>query len=164
MVSEELTVHNTLKEAAMAIAIRTAQTTWEGPLGSGTGMMRMGSGAAGVLPATWAARTERADGKTSPEELAAAAHFACYAMALALRLGEHKAVPERLAITATVTLDEAGGVPTIVSSHLDVTARIPAMDPAGFDAVAGEASDLCPVSRLFAGAKITVDARLEPAA
>jgi lipoyl-dependent peroxiredoxin len=148
----------------MAIAIRMAQTTWEGPLASGTGTISMGSGAAGVLPVTWASRTERPDGKTSPEELAAAAHSACYAMALALRLGEHKAVPERLAITATVTLDEAGGVPTIVSSHLDVTARIPAMDPAGFDAVVGEASDLCPVSRLFAGAKITVDARLEPAA
>ena len=148
----------------MAIAIRMAQTTWEGPLASGTGTLRMGSGAAGVLPVTWASRTERPDGKTSPEELAAAAHSACYAMALALRLGERKAVPERLAITATVTLDEAGGVPTIVASHLDVTARIPAMDPAGFDAVVGEASDLCPVSRLFAGAKITVDATLEPAA
>ena len=109
----------------MAIAIRMAQTTWEGPLASGTGTVRMGSGAAGELAVTWASRTERADGKTSPEELAAAAHSACYAMALALRLGERKAVPERLAITATVTLDEAGGVPTIVSSHLDVTARVP---------------------------------------
>jgi osmotically inducible protein OsmC len=134
----------------MAIAVRTAQTTWEGPL-----TVRMGSGAAGELAVTWAARTERADGKTSPEELAAAAHCACYAMALALRLGERKAVPEQLAITATVTLDEAGGIPAIVSSHLDVTARIPGLDRAGFDAVIGEASDLCPVSRLFAGAKIT---------
>ena len=147
----------------MAIAIRMAQTTWEGPLASGAGTLRMGSGAVGELPVTWAARTERADGRTSPEELAAAAHSACYAMALALQLGEHQAVPERLAITATVTLDEADGVPTIVSSHLNVTARVPAMDPADFDAVIGEASDLCPVSRLFAGAKITVDAALEPA-
>jgi osmotically inducible protein OsmC len=57
---------------------------------------------------TWASRTGRADGKTSPEELAAAAHSACYAMAL--RLGEHKAAPQRLAVDATVTLDEAGGV------------------------------------------------------
>lgn len=56
----------------------------------------------------------------------------------------------------------AGGVPTIVSSHLDVTASIPGLDPAGFDAVIGEASELCPVSRLFADAKITVNARLEP--
>ena len=148
----------------MAIAVRTAQTTWEGPLASGTGLTGMGSGAAGELPVTWASRTERADGKTSPEELAAAAHSACYAMALALRLGEHKAVPERLAITATVTLDEVGGVPTIVSSHLDVTATVPGLDKAGFDTVVSEASELCPVSRLFAGAKITVDATLEPAA
>ncbi|MGH3192753.1 MAG: OsmC family peroxiredoxin [Streptosporangiaceae bacterium] len=147
----------------MAMAIRMAETTWEGPLASGTGTVRMGSGAAGELPVTWASRTERAGGKTSPEELAAAAHSACYAMALALRLGEHKAVPERLAISATVTLDEEGGVPTIVSSHLDVTARVPGLDQAAFDAVAGEASELCPVSRLFAGAKITVNVALEPA-
>ena len=147
----------------MAIAVRTARTTWEGPLASGTGAVRMGSGAAGELPVTWAARTERADGKTSPEELAAAAHCTCYAMALALRLGERKAVPERLAITATVTLDEASGIPTIVSSHLDVTARVPGLGPADFDAVIAEASELCPVSRLFGGAKVTVDAALEPA-
>lgn len=146
----------------MAIAVRRAQTTWEGPLTSGAGTIRTGSGAAGELPVTWASRTERADGKTSPEELAAAAHSACYAMALALRLGEHQADPQRLAITATVTLDHAGGVPTIVSSHLDVTASIPGLDKAAFDTVIGEASDLCPVSRLFAGAKITVNATLEP--
>ena len=71
----------------------------------------MGSGAAGELAVTWAARTERADGKTSPEELAASAHSACYAMALALRLGDHEVVPERLAINATVTLDQAGSAP-----------------------------------------------------
>lgn len=147
----------------MAIAVRTAQTTWEGPLASGTGTVRMGSGAAGELAVTWAARTERADRKTSPEELAAAAHSACYAMALALRLGERKTLPERLAITATVTLGQAGDVPAIVSSHLDVTARVPGLDKTAFDTVVGEASDLCPVSRLFAGAKITVDAALEPA-
>lgn len=147
----------------MAIAVRMAQTTWEGPLASGTGTVRMGSGATGELPVTWAARTERADGKTSPEELAAAAHSACYAMALALRLGEHKAVPERLASTATVTLGQAGGGPAIVSSHPDVTARVPGLGQTAFDTMAGEASDLCPVSRLFAGAKVTAGATLEPA-
>lgn len=147
----------------MPIAIRMAQTTWEGPLPTGTGLIRTGSSATGELPVTWASRTERARGKTSPEELAAAAHSSCYAMALALRLGEHKAVPERLAITATVTLDESGGVPTIVSSHLDVTASVPRLDKAEFETVVSEASELCPVSRLFAGAKITVDAILEPA-
>jgi hypothetical protein len=61
----------------MAIAVRRAQTTWEGPLASGAGVIPTGSGAAGELPVTWAARTDRADGKTSPEELAAAAHSAC---------------------------------------------------------------------------------------
>jgi osmotically inducible protein OsmC len=147
----------------MAIAIRTAQTTWDGPLASGPGMVRRGSGAAGELAVTWASRTERADGKTSPEELAAAAHSACYAMALALRLGEHRAAPDRLSVAATVTLDQAGGVPTSVSSHLDVTARVPGLSPDDFGTVVSEASDLCPVSRLFAGAKITVDATLEPA-
>jgi lipoyl-dependent peroxiredoxin len=147
----------------MAIAVRTARTSWEGPLSSGAGTVRMGSGAAGELPVTWTSRTERADGRTSPEELAAAAHSACYALALALRLGERKAAPERLAITATVTLEDADGVPAIVSSHLTVTARDPGLGQDGFDAVVGEASELCPVSRLFAGAKITVDAALEPA-
>jgi osmotically inducible protein OsmC len=68
-----------------------------------------------------------------------------------------------LAVTATLTLDEASGVPAIVSSHLDVTASVPGLDPAGFDAAIAEASDLCPVSRLFAGAKITAAAALEPA-
>ena len=68
----------------MAIAIRMAQATWEGPLASGTGLIRMDSGATGELPVTWASRTERADGSSSPEELAAAAHSACYALALRL--------------------------------------------------------------------------------
>jgi lipoyl-dependent peroxiredoxin len=83
-------------------------------------------------------------------------------MALALRLGEHKALPERLTIAATVTLDEVGGVPTIVSSQLRVSANVPGLEAAGFQAIVGEASKLCPVSRLFAGAEIMVDAALKP--
>ncbi len=83
-------------------------------------------------------------------------------MAFALRHGERKTVPERLTIAATVTLDEVGGVPTIVSSALRVNARVPGLDAAGFQAAVGEANELCPVSRLLAGAKITVKAALEP--
>ena len=146
----------------MAIAERTAETTWEGALASGSGVIRLGSGVLDGITVTWASRTERPDGKTSPEELAAAAHSACFAMALALRLGERKAVPERLAVAATVTLDEVGGVPTIVSSALRVNARVPELGADGFQAVIDEAAELCPVSRLFAGAKITVEAALEP--
>jgi lipoyl-dependent peroxiredoxin len=86
-------------------------------------------------------------------------------MALALRLGEHKAVPERLAITATVTLDEAGGVPTIVSSHLHVTATVPESRPGGIRRGDCRGQRAVPgVPAVRRGAKITVDAALEPAA
>lgn len=147
----------------MAIAERTAETTWEGPLANGSGTIRPATGALGELPVTWASRTEYPGGKTSPEELAAAAHSSCFAMALALRLGEHNAVAERLAVTATVTLDEVDGTPTIVSSDLRVGGRVPGLDARGFQEAVDEAAALCPVSRLFAGAKISVTAALDPA-
>lgn len=147
----------------MAIAERTAETTWEGTLADGRGTVRSTSGAWEALPVTWAAaRTEQPGGLTSPEELAASAHSACFAMALALRLGEHKVAAERLSITATVTLDEVDGVPTIVSSALRVRGRVPGIDRAGFQVAVDEAAALCPVSRLFAGAKISVESELEP--
>lgn len=151
------------KETLMTIAERSAATTWEGPLASGSGTIRPASGSLGGVPVTWASRTEQPGGKTSPEELAAAAHSSCFAMALALRLGERKAVPQRLSVTATVTLDDVGGLPTIVSSDLRVGAQVPGLDDSSFQAAVAEAADLCPVSRLFAGAKISVDAVLEPA-
>ena len=146
----------------MAIAVRTAETTWEGPLASGSGTIRPASGALGDLPVTWASRTEEPGGTTSPEELAAAAHSSCFTMALALRLGEHNAVAERLMVTAAVTLDEVDGTPTIVSSDLRVRGRVPGLDTAGFQQAVDEAAALCPVSRLFTGAKISVTAALEP--
>lgn len=147
----------------MTIAERTAETTWEGALARGRGTVRAASGAWDELPVTWASRTERPGGLTSPEELAAAAHSACFAMALALRLGERKVTADRLSITATVTLDEVDGVPTIVSSELRVRGRVPGVDQAGFKAAVDEAAALCPVSRLFAGAQITVHAELDAA-
>lgn len=147
----------------MAIAERTAETTWEGALAGGRGTVRASSGAWDELPVTWAARTERPDGLTSPEELAAAAHSACFAMALALRLGERKVTADRLSISATVTLDEVDGMPTIVSSEVRVRGRVPGVDQAGFKAAVDEAAALCPVSRLFAGAQITVHAELDAA-
>lgn len=146
----------------MSIAERTAKTTWEGPLASGSGMITgSSSGALGSLPVTWASRTETPGGKTSPEELAAAAHSSCYAMALSLTLGQHKAEATRVTIDAVVTLDAVDGVPTIVSSKLTVRALVPGLDAAGFQAIIDEASAVCPVSRLFAGTTISVDASLE---
>jgi osmotically inducible protein OsmC len=147
----------------MAIAERSAQTVWEGNLARGNGTIRPYSGAFEPLPVTWAARTEAPGGKTSPEELAAAAHSSCFSMALSLRLGERKSPPERLTVSATVTLDEVDGKPAIVSSALNVRGRVPGLDGEGFQQAVDEAAALCPVSRLFAGADITVDATLESA-
>lgn len=95
------------------ITDRTAQAVWLGPLSSGRGTVRSGSGAINDLPVTWAARIEAANGKTSPEELAAAAHASCFSMALAIRLGEHDVAPERLDVSATVSLDDVDGRPTV---------------------------------------------------
>lgn len=148
----------------MAIAERTAETTWEGTLAEGGGTIHPASGAlGGGLPVTWASRTKEPGGKTSPEELAAAAHSSCFAMALALRLGERKATAERLTVRATVTLDEVDGKPTIVSSDLRVRGRVPGLDAPGFREAVDEAAALYPVSRLFTGAKISVTAALDPA-
>ncbi|MGV0873999.1 OsmC family peroxiredoxin [Mycolicibacterium sp. XJ879] len=128
----------------MAIADRTTRTVWAGPGND----------------VTWAARTEQPGGKTSPEELAAAAHSSCFSMALALKLGEHHVEPQRLDVQATVTLDEVDGLPTIVTSALDITAEVEGIAAADFRKVGDEAAALCPVSRLFAGAKISVNAQL----
>lgn len=147
----------------MAIAKRTAETTWEGTLAAGRGTVRVTSGAWEALPVTWASRTERPDGLTSPEELAAAAHSSCFAMALALRLGEHKLAADRLSVAATVTLDDVDGVPTIVSPALRVRGQVRDSDPVRLQAVVDEAAALCPMSRLFAGATITVHTEAEAA-
>lgn len=151
----------------MSIADRAARTTWEGPLASGGGELSQGSsGALDGLPLTWASRTEQPGGKTSPEELAAAAHSSCFSMALALKLGENQTPPQRLEVTATVTLDAVDGVPTITTSRLKVSASVAGLDAETFAAVVDQAAALCPVSRLFAGATISVDAELnetEPA-
>jgi osmotically inducible protein OsmC len=145
----------------MAIAVRRAETVWEGTLAAGQGSVRGETGALGSLPVTWAARTEQPDGKTSPEELAAAAHSACFAMALALRLGEQGTQAERISVASEVRLDEVEGLPTIVSSGLTVRVTAPDLDDEHLQDVVDEAARLCPVSRLFAGAQVTVQAELE---
>lgn len=144
------------------IAERTAETTRQGTLAGGSGTVTTSSsGALDGQVVSWAARTEQPDGKTSPEELAAAAHSSCFSMALALRLGERKTPPQQLRVTAAVTLDDVDGVPTVASSALRVTGRVAGIDSAGFQAAVDEAAKLCPISRLFAGAKITATATLE---
>jgi osmotically inducible protein OsmC len=146
----------------MSIAERTTHTIWEGPLASGEGKLREGSsGALDGLELTWAARTEAPRGKTSPEELIAAAHSSCFSMALSLKLGENNTPPQRLDVASTVTLDEVGGAPTITASNIKVRAQVSGLSADDFAKVVDDAAALCPVSRVLAGARITVDAQLD---
>jgi lipoyl-dependent peroxiredoxin len=121
-----------------------------------------GSGALGELPVTWASRTERPDGRTSPEELIAAAHAGCFAMALSLVLGENHTPPERIAVSAACTLDEVDGAPKITTVALSVSARVPGLDRSGFDQAIERAAGLCPVSNALRGnVEISVQRELE---
>jgi lipoyl-dependent peroxiredoxin len=148
--------------ARMANAERTATTVWEGDLAHGNGILSLKSGAAPDLPVTWASRTERSDGKTSPEELIAAAHSSCFSMALSNGLAEGGTTAERLDVSATVTLDT--DTVTIVSSHLTVRGVVPGLDADGFAQAAQGAADNCPVSGALKGSlEITVDAQLHDA-
>ena len=146
----------------MAIATRQAEIEWVGPLATGAGTLSPGSRAFGPLPVTWASRTEQPDRKTSPEELIAAAHASCFAMALSLVLGENKTPAERIAITAACTLDEVDGAPRITTVHLNVRAWVPALEPAGFEELAARAEELCPVSNALRGnVQIHIESKLE---
>lgn len=91
----------------------------------------------------------------------AAAHSSCFAMAMALVLGKVHTPPQRLSVEAAVTLEDVDGVPTIVSSTVRVDGWVAQLDAAGFQKAVDEAAVLCPVSRLFAGARISVEATLQ---
>jgi osmotically inducible protein OsmC len=145
----------------MAIAERTATTGWDGDLAHGNGVVSGASGALEDLAVTWASRTERSDGKTSPEELIAAAHSSCFSMALAHGLTEAGHPPEHLDVVAKVTLDRKDDAPTVTTSELTVTGRVPGIDQAAFAAAAADAGQHCPVSRALAGVQTSVVATLQ---
>jgi osmotically inducible protein OsmC len=146
----------------MADAQRTAEAVWEGSLAQGTGAVKLtSSGAAGPLPVTWASRTARSEGKTSPEELVAAAHASCYCMALSGILGDAGTPPERLEVGATVTFAQIEGGFKVGSSALTVKGTVPGLDAAGFKKAADAAKDGCPISGALKGnVTITVVADL----
>ena len=147
----------------MPLARRKAEILWEGSLARGAGTLTSGSGALDQLPVTWASRTERPDGQTSPEELIASAHASCFAMALALVLGENKTPPERLAVRAACTLDELAGVPRITAIELAVRAQVPGLEAADLERMIERAGNLCPVSDALRGnVKIDVRSELSP--
>jgi osmotically inducible protein OsmC len=133
-------------------AIREARVVWNGVLMSGTGTVTAESSSRfRDLPVSWSARTEAPAGKTSPEELLAAAHAACFAMALSGSLAKAGTPPQRLEVGAKVTFDKVGESWTVVSSALDVRGVVPGIEPAKFAQAAEGARDNCPVSRAFKG-------------
>jgi len=146
----------------MALAERRAEVIWEGNLTKGKGSFHVGSGAMSDQAVTWASRTERSDGKTSPEELIAAAHASCFSMAFSNGLDKNGTPPERLNVEAVCTLDRIDGKLKITRMDLRVRGRVPGIDAAAFRAAAEEAKEGCPVSGALRGnVEMTVDAELE---
>ena len=141
----------------MAMATRVASVSWAGDL-TGSGELSLES--SGVLtntPVTWASRTEAPEGRTSPEELLAAAHASCYAMAFSNILASFGSAPESIRTTAAVTFDPPAG---ITGSHLRVEAKVPGISEADFQRLAEDAKATCPVSRALVGIPITIEAHL----
>jgi osmotically inducible protein OsmC len=136
--------------------------TWNGDLFNGSGTIdRVGSGALGPLDVTWASRAEDPNGRTSPEELIAAAHASCFSMAFSNILAKAGTPPEQLKTSATVTFVPGTG---ITKSVLAVEGRVPGLDETGFRELADEANANCPVSQaLKNNVELSVDARLTQA-
>jgi lipoyl-dependent peroxiredoxin len=143
----------------MAQAERKAEVTWTGALTDGSGQLTVNSGAFPTIGLTWAARTEQPGGKTSPEELIAAAHASCYAMALSATLGRAGSLPEHLRVTSVVSLDpKEGGGFQIGASRLTVAGKVPGLDQGQFEELARKGEEGCPVSNALRG---NVDIQLE---
>ena len=142
---------------------REARVNWEGNVARGHGTISAGTGAFDALPYSLATRIETHRERTSPEELLAAAHAACYAMSLAGELAGAGSPPEQVEVRATVTLDEVeGGSHRIVASELLARARVKEIDGATFQRLVETANDGCTLSALIsAGAEVTVKATLE---
>ena len=143
--------------------VRQATVTWTGNLASGSGRVSATtSGAFSELPVTWASRTESPDGRTSPEELIAAAHAACFSMAFSSALTKDGTPPGQLEVTATVRFAKDETRWSIASSHLDVRGRVEGSTQAAFSDAAERAKDGCPVSRALKGnVEVSVSASLE---
>ena len=129
-------------------AVSKADTVWEGDLSSGKGRVKVASGAFGEFPVTWASRAERTHGGTSPEELLAAAHAACYSMAFSNSLSKAGHHPERLNTTAEVEFVPGTGITTIT---LTVRGHIHGIEAGEFQKLAEAAKDGCPVSQALKG-------------
>ncbi|MDH6223709.1 MULTISPECIES: OsmC family protein [Streptomyces] len=136
---------------------RSAHTVWEGNLLEGSGVVTFDSSGTGSQPVSWPSRAEQANGKTSPEELIAAAHSSCFSMALSHALAGAGTPPERLTTSADVTFQPGEGITGI---HLTVEGAVPGIDNDAFVAAAEDAKKNCPVSQALTGTTITLSAKL----
>lgn len=136
---------------------RTAHTVWNGNLMEGSGVVSFDSSGMGDQPVSWAARSEQPGGKTSPEELIAAAHSSCFSMALSNGLNSAGTPPTKLTTRADVSFKPGTGITGI---HLTVQGEVPGIDQAGFASAAEEAAKNCPVSQALTGTTITHEAQL----
>ena len=137
---------------------RKATTHWEGNLLEGKGTVALESSGIGTYDVSWPSRAEAANGKTSPEELIAAAHSSCYSMALSHGLAQAGTPPQQVDTSAEVTFQPGTGITGI---HLTVTAVVPGLDAEGFADAAENAKKNCPVSQALAGTEITLTATLQ---
>ncbi len=139
-------------------AVRTAEAHWEGSLKEGQGEVELVSSGLGNFEVSWPARVEQPNGKTSPEELIAAAHSTCFSMSVANELVlAGNSAPDSIDTRAEVTFQPGKGITGIV---LTVRAVVPGIDDSGFSAAVAAAEKSCPVSRALAGTEITVKASL----
>lgn len=136
---------------------RNATTQWNGSLLDGAGQVTLNSSGLGTYDVTWASRAEEPEGRTSPEELIAAAHSACFSMALSHALTQAGNVPERLETSVTATFQPGEGITGV---HIDVTGTIAEMSQEDFVRAADDAKVNCPVSKALTGTTITLEARL----
>ncbi|MER6958563.1 MULTISPECIES: OsmC family protein [unclassified Streptomyces] len=136
---------------------RSAHTVWEGNLLQGNGVVTFDSSGIGEQPVSWPSRAEQANGKTSPEELIAAAHSSCFSMALSHGLAGAGTPPTRLTTSADVTFQPGEGITGI---HLTVEGTVPGLDEDGFVAAAEDAKANCPVSQALKAVPMTLSAKL----
>ena len=142
-------------------AVRRADVAWNGQAGKGV-VTGQTSGAFKQLEVSFPNRIGEAEGKTSPEELLAASHASCYAMALSAGLGRQQHPPERLDVSAEVTFDRVGEGFAVTSSRLEVHGKVPGIDQAAFQQAAEAAKDGCPISKALKGnVELSVKATLE---
>lgn len=146
----------------MALARRRAEVGWKGTLEEGRGSFTVGNWMVGEIPVTWSSRTSPEEESTSPEELMAAAHASCYAMALSLVLAERGTPPENIDVQAACTLDAVSEGFRITTMDLEVRGSVPNLDEDGFRRAAEHAHEICPVSNaLKDNVQVRVNTALE---